>query len=259
MMKRLLPLAAIALLALSSCRPRKDGLRVGVTSGPHAQILEVVAKEAALKGVRVQVVEFSDYVQPNAALADGSLDANSFQHRPYLAQQARDRGYRFEVAGATVVFPIAAYSQRVTSLAALPRGATLAIPNDPSNGSRALRLLATAGLITLPGESGDVSALDVKATRDGYVIRELDAAQLVRALPDLDLAVINTNYALEAGLDPLRSLLRESTDSPYANIIAVRAGDAGRADIKVLVDAYHSPTVHAFVEQTFRGAVLPAR
>jgi YaeC family lipoprotein len=250
--------AALALLALA--RSKRDGrLRVGVTSGPHAQIIEVVAQQAARRGTPIEVVEFADYVQPNAALADGSLDANSFQHRPYLDQQIKDRGYRFEVAGTTVVFPIAAYSRRHGSLDALPRGATLAIPNDPSNGARALRLLATAGLLTLPASvSADVSALDVKATRQDYTIKELDAAQLVHSLPDLDLAVINTNYALEAGLDPMTSLLRESAQSPYANVLVVRAGDAKRQEIKALVEAYHSPEVRAFVETTFKGAILPA-
>jgi D-methionine transport system substrate-binding protein len=247
----MMSLVLVTLLAQSST------IKVGVTAGPHAQILEVVAKVAAKKGLTVKPVEFSDYVQPNAALADGSLDANSFQHRPYLDQQIKDRGYRFEVAGTTVTFPMAAFSKRHAVLTALPKGATLAIPNDPTNGARALKLLEKAELLKLPpGAPLDVSALDVVSTKDSYKLKELDAAQLARALPDVDLAVINTNYALEAGLDPLKGLLREPAQSPYVNVIAVRAGEAKRKEIQILVEAYRSAEVKAFIEKTFKGAVV---
>ncbi|MBX3263743.1 MAG: MetQ/NlpA family ABC transporter substrate-binding protein [Labilithrix sp.] len=267
MMKQLtfvvLTAAALALtVALSPSACAKHGaksLRVGVTSGPHAQIMEVVAVEAHKRGVDVKVVEFSDYVQPNAALADGSLDANSFQHLPYLERQRKDRGYRFDVLGTTVTFPIAAYSARHASLDALPKGAVIAIPNDPTNGARALRLLEVAGLLRLPGAAGsDVSPRDVAWTRAEYGIKELDAAQLTRVLDDVDLVVINTNYALEAGLDPFKGLAREATQSPYANVIAVRAGEGDRPELKTLVEAYHSAEVRAFIERTFKGAVVPA-
>ena len=254
-MKKLLLLLSL----FASVSFAKDPLRVGVTSGPHAQILEVVTAEAAKKGLRIKVVEFSDYVQPNAALADGSLDANIFQHQPYLDQQKRDRGYKLTPVGATVTLPIAAYSAKVKSLEALPKGATLAIPNDPTNGARALKLLEVAGLIRLPKNAGlDVSPLDIEWTKAEFKVKELDAAQLARALPDVDLAVINTNYALEAGLDPFKSLARENVKSPYANVIVVRAGDESRGDVKLLVEAYQSPTVRAYIEKTFKGAVIPA-
>ncbi|ADO71574.1 MetQ/NlpA family ABC transporter substrate-binding protein [Stigmatella aurantiaca] len=248
-------------LAVSNGCAKNDAhrLKVGVTSGAHAQILEVVAAEALKKGVHVQVVEFSDYVQPNAALADGSLDANSFQHLPYLEQQRKDRGYRLTSIGTTVTFPIAAYSVRHEKLDALPTGATIAIPNDPTNGARALALLQTAGLIRLRTGAGPTpTPLDVEWSRGGFHFKELEAAQLARVLSDVDLAVINTNYALEGGLDPFKGLVRESAQSPYANVIAVRADDAGRAEFKTLVEAYHSPEVRQFIERTFKGAVVPA-
>ncbi len=252
-------LVSIALASLGFARGEVKVLRVGVTSGPHAQILEAVAVEALKRGVRLKVVEFSDYVQPNAALADGSLDANCFQHRPYLEQQQRDRGYRLTAVAQTVTFPIAAYSARHPSLDALPKGATLAIPNDPTNGARALRLLESAGLLRLPKSAGfEVTPLDVSWTRGGYKVKELDAAQLARALPDVDLAVINTNYALEAGLDPLQSLRRESAQSPYANVLVVRAGDEARPEVRALVEAYQSAPVRDFIARTFKGAVVPA-
>lgn len=254
--------AALALLvnvAPAACSKHDTrGLRVGVTSGPHAQIMEVVAAEAKKRGLALTVVEFSDYVQPNAALADGSLDANSFQHLPYLEQQKRDRGYRFEVVGTTVTFPIAAYSTKHGSLGALPPGAILAIPNDPTNGARALRLLEGEGLLRLPPGKSDPTVHDVVWVAATHVIRELDAAQLARALPDVDLAIINTNYALEAGLDPFKGLARETAQSPYANVLVVREGEGARADVRTLVEAYHAPEVRAFVERTFKGAVVPA-
>lgn len=267
MMKQLLSIVLFSIVIASTASLASNGcaksgekpLRVGVTSGPHAQILEVVAAEALKRGVRLKIVEFSDYVQPNAALADGSLDANSFQHRPYLERQRKDRGYRLDVAGVTVTFPIAAYSARHPSLEALPEGAVIALPNDPTNGSRALQLLESTGLIRLPKEKADdATALDVAWSRGNYRFKELDAAQLARALGDVDLAVINTNYALESGLDPSKGLARESPRSPYANVIAVRAGEGERADVKVLVEAYHAPAVREFIERTFKGAVVPA-
>lgn len=254
----LLWLCAMMVLACNKTKGEPE-LKVGVTSGPHAQILEVVAKVAATKGLRVRPVEFADYVQPNAALVDGSLDANSFQHLPYLEEQRRDRGYALEAIGTTVTFPIAAYSTKVSSLGALPKGATLAIPNDPTNGARALKLLASAGVLSLPAQAGmTVSALDVLSTAGDYRIKELDAAQLARALGDVDLAVINTNYALEAGLDPAQSLLREPAQSPYANVIVVRRGEEQREELRLLVEAYHSDEVKHFVEQTFKGAIVVA-
>lgn len=260
MMKQLMVVvfATVLLASLGFAKDEKT-LRVGVTSGPHAQIFEVVSAEAAKRGLKLKVVEFSDYVQPNAALADGSLDVNSFQHQPYLDQQKKDRGYKFTSVGSTVTFPIAAYSSKVKSLDALPKGATLAIPNDPTNGARALKLLEVAGLIRLPKNSGvDVSPLDIEWTKAEFKVKELDAAQLARALPDVDVAVINTNYALEAGLDPFKSLIRENPKSPYANVIVVRAGDENRPEVKQLVEVYQSPVVRAFIDKTFKGAVIPA-
>jgi D-methionine transport system substrate-binding protein len=249
---------SLALFAGGCGKKHPNELRVGVTSGPHAQIMERVAQKAREHGVMVKVVEFSDYVQPNAALADGSLDANSFQHVPYLEQQKKDRGYRFDVAAKTVTFPMAAYSSRHQSLDTLPAKAVLAIPNDPTNGSRALRILESAGLIRLAKADVAVTPFDVNWSRADYQIKELDAAQLARVLSDVDLAVINTNYALEAGLDPLKGLVREPAESPYANVIAVRSGDGERAAVKALVEAYHSPEIRAYVQETFKGAVVPA-
>lgn len=261
-----LKVASVAALVLSgafgACVKKTDGpsVRLGVTAGPHAQLAAEVARLAATRGLNVTVVEFNDYVQPNLALADKSLDVTSFQHRPYLEQQSRARGYAFEAIGTTVTFPIAAYSQSLKQLKDVPENGTVAIPNDPTNAARALKLLEREGLLRLSPDAGlEATVNDVTWTKGTLALKELDAAQLPRALPDVSVAVINTNYALEAGLDPVGgSLAREAPDGPYANLLVVRRGDAQRPELQRLAELYHSAEVRAFIESTFKGAVVPA-
>lgn len=237
-----------------------EAVKIGVTPGPHAQIMEKVKELAAPKGLDIEVLEFSDYVVPNQALADGDLQANSFQHQPYLDNQVTDRGYDLVSVAQTVNFPMGVYSQKVKALSELEDGAQVAIPNDPTNGARALLLLADAGMITVDPEAGlKVSPLDITANPKNIEITELDAAQLPRSLADVDAAVINTNYALEAGLDPQNgTIAKEKAKSPYVNVIAVRAADKDAAWVKTLVETYHSPEVKSFVTETFKGAVVTA-
>ena len=174
-----------------------------MTGGPHAQIMEAVKKVAAKSGLDIRIVEFSDYVQPNAALASGDLDANSYQHDPYLQAQVKDRGYKLVKVADTVTFPMGIYSKRVKSLAELKPGARLAVPNDPTNGGRALLLLQKQGLLKLRADAGlKATALDIVDNPRKLKIVELDAAQIPRSLGDVDAAAINTNYAMEAGLKP---------------------------------------------------------
>ncbi|EPX56111.1 Methionine ABC transporter substrate-binding protein [Cystobacter fuscus DSM 2262] len=257
-MLRGLFLLVLCVSAVASAQPRV--LKVGVTAGPHAQILEVVARVAAKEGLTVKIIEFSDYVQPNEALAAGELDANSFQHQPYLDQQNKDRGYRIVSIARTVTFPIGVYSRKHTSLRQLPKGARVALPNDPTNGGRVLKLLEREKLIQLrKGVGIDASVVDVEANPKQLKFIELDAAQLPRALDDVDAAAINTNYALEAGLSPLKdALVREAAASPYANVLAVRDSQRSRPEFQVLVRAYHSSEVKRFIDETFRGAVVTA-
>ena len=233
-------------------------IRLGVSSGPHTEIAEVVRGIAAEKGFEIEIVTFMDFVMPNIALADGDLDVNSMQHLPFLQAQMASRGFRLAHIGYTVLMPMAVYSNRVESIAELRNGATVAIPNDPSNGGRALLLLASYGIIELDPAAGIVpSVLDV--TRNDLRLRfiELDAALLPRALDDTDIAVINTNYALEAGLDPEHdSLLRESKDSPYVNIIVVREGEEDRPEFRILLESYNNDVVRRFIEERFRGALV---
>ena len=251
----LVGVAAIALAGAASA----ETIRVGVSAGPHAQILEAVKPIAAKDGLDIKIIEFTDYVVPNAALASGEIEANSFQHQPYLDNQVQDRGLKLVSVGKTVVFPMGFYSNKVKKLADLPNGATVAIQNDPTNGGRSLLLLQAQGLIKLRDGAGlKATPIDVVENPKNIRIVELDAAQLPRSLGDVDAAAVNTNYALESGLDPeTDAIARESAESPYTNIIAVRAEDKDKPWVKQLVAAYHTPEVKQFVLEKFKGSVVP--
>lgn len=236
-------------------------ITVGASPVPHAEILQFVKDElAADAGLDIEIVEFTDYVQPNVALEEGELDANFFQHVPYLDEQEADRGYEFEVVTPVHLEPLAIYSQQLDALDAVSEGATVIIPNDPSNSGRALNLLADEGLIELDPNAGiDATQQDVTDAK-GLTIDELDAANLPRSLPDADLAVINTNFALEAGLDPADDALavESAEDNPYANVLVVRSGDEDGPAVRTLADLLTSDEVVQFIEENYDGAVVPA-
>ncbi len=233
-------------------------IKVGVTAGPHAQIMEHVKKIAEKDGLKIQIVEFSDYVQPNAALAAGDLDANSYQHKPYLDAQVKDRGYKLVSVGYTVNYPIGLYSKKVKKLEDLKEGARFGIPNDPTNGGRVLLVLQDKGLIKLKDGAGlKATPLDVVSNSKKLRFVELDAAQLARSLDDLDAAAVNTNFALSAGLNPATdAIARESAKSPYVNIIAVREADKDKPWVAKLLKAYQSDDTRRFIQNEFKGAVL---
>lgn len=233
-------------------------IKVGVTAGPHAQLMEQVQKIAADQGLKVQVIEFSDYVQPNAALASGDLDANSYQHKPYLDAQMQDRGYPFAVAFNTVNFPIGLYSKKIKSLDELKDGARFGIPNDPTNGGRVLLLLQEQGLIKLKDGAGlKATVLDVVSNPKKLRFVELDAAQLPRSLDDLDASAINTNFAIPAGLNPKTDAIAlEAADGPYVNLMVVRQADENQPWVAQLREIYHSDALRAFVESEFKGSIL---
>ncbi len=233
-------------------------IKVGVTAGPHAQIMEHVKKIAEKDGLKIQIVEFSDYVQPNAALAAGDLDANSYQHKPYLDAQVKDRGYKLVSVGYTVNYPIGLYSKKVKKLEDLKEGARFGIPNDPTNGGRVLLVLQDKGLIKLKDGAGlKATPLDVVSNPKKLRFVELDAAQLARSLDDLDAAAVNTNFALSAGLNPATdAIARESAKSPYVNIIAVREADKDKPWVAKLLKAYQSDDTRRFIQSEFKGAVL---
>lgn len=252
-----LALAASLLLAGTAAAEK---IKIGVTPGPHAQILEVVKPIAAKKGLDLDILEFSDYVVPNAALDAGELQANSFQNLPYLDNQKADRGYKIDPVGLTVNFPLGIYSKKYKSWDELPAGSTIAIQNDPTNGGRSLLLLQDKGAIKLkPNVGYKPTAADIVENPRKFKIVEVEAAQTPRTLDDVAAAAINTNYASQAGLDPAKdAILREDPKGPYVNLLAVRAADKDKPWVKVLVESYQSPEVKEFVLATFKGAVLPA-
>ncbi|MDD0809435.1 MetQ/NlpA family ABC transporter substrate-binding protein [Curvibacter sp. RS43] len=249
---------ATAVLASGLSLAQDKPLKIGVTAGPHAQIFEQVKKVAEKDGLKVQIIEFSDYIQPNAALAAGDLDANSYQHKPFLDQQVKDRGYKIVSVGYTVNYPMGIYSKKVKSLADLKPGARFGLPNDPTNGGRSLLVLQDQGLIKLRPEAGlKATPLDVIDNPKKLKFVELEAAQLARALDDLDAAAINTNFALSAGLTPGKdSIAQENAKSPYVNLIAVREQDKDKPWVAKLVKAYQSEEVRKFIQTEFKGSVL---
>jgi D-methionine transport system substrate-binding protein len=255
--------AAATLAASFSAHADDQVIKVGTVSGPDAQVWAVVQKVAKREGLNVKVIEFNDYVQPNAALDAGDLDANSFQHQPYLDSQVKQRGYKIVTAGLTYISPIGVYSKKLKSLNDLPAGAKVAVPNDPSNENRALLLLQSKGVIKLRAGAGtngnNATPLDVAANPKNVKLVELDAAQLPRALGDVDAAVINTNYALAAGMQPTKDAIAlEDIRSPYANVIAVRIQDKDKPWVKKLVAAYQSEDVRQYIKNEFKGSMVPS-
>jgi D-methionine transport system substrate-binding protein len=251
---------SLALWALPYLAFSADVIKLGVTAGPHAQIAEVAKAVAARDGLTIQIVEFNDYIQPNAALDAGDLDANSYQHRPFLDSQIQSRGYKISAVAETVTFPMGFYSKRFKSLDALPEGARVGIQNDPSNSGRALALLQKYGVIKLKAGAGlTATPLDIADNPRKIQVIQVEAAQLPRSLDDLDAAAINTNYAVTAGLVPTRDAIAiEDAHSPYANLLAVRTADRDKPWVAKLVHAFQSPEVRDFVLKNFSGSLVPA-
>lgn len=268
-MKKVLAVIATALLAvvaLAGCgsdtatTSDKTVLKVGATAVPHAEILEQIKPELAKDGVDLQIVEFNDYVQPNLALNDGELDANFFQHQPYLDEFATEHSVDLVSAGGVHIEPMGIYSKKVKALDELKEDASVAIPNDPTNGGRALILMAKAGIITLK-DNNDIKATvqDITANPKNIKFQEVEAAQLPRVLDDVDVAVINTNYAMQAGFVPATdALIIEDSTSPYVNIVAVKNGNQDSPAIQKLMKALKSEAVKKFIEEKYKGAVVPA-
>lgn len=252
-----LGLAASLALCAPALAQQNQVIRIGVSPGPHAEILEKVKPLAARKGLDLKIIEFSDYVVPNQALAAGELEANSFQNQPYLDNQVKDRGFKLVSVGLTVNFPLGIYSAKYKSWAEVPDGATVAIQNDPTNGGRSLLLLQDKGVIKLrDGVGFKPSVADITSNPKKLKIIEIEAAQTPRSLPDVAAAAINTNYAVDAKIEPTSAILREDPKGPYVNLIAVRETDKDQPWVKALLEAYHSPEIKAFVAERFKGSVL---
>ena len=229
---------------------------------PHAQILEYIQKNLAAKaGLNLQVKVVTDYVTPNLSVQDGSADANYFQHQPYLDDFNKSHGTNLVSVETVHLEPLGLYSNKVKSAAALADGATVAIPNDATNEGRALQLLAANGLLKLKSGAGTTATPDDVTDNPKHLkFQEIDAAQLPRTLSDVDAAVINGNYALDAKLNPKKDalLLEKAQGNPYANILAVKSGQQNDPRVKKLAELLHSPQVKQYIEQTFSGSVIPA-
>ncbi len=250
-MKKIIAFAEIALLATSVFAQKV--LKVGATPEPHAAVLNLVKEDLAAKGIDLQVIEFTDYVTPNDAVEAGDIDANYFQHIPYLESFNKEKGYHLVNAAGIHVEPFALYSSKIKNIADLKKKATIAIPNDPTNEGRALLLLQEAGLITLKEGSGiTATPLDIKKNPKKLKFKEIEAASLPRVLGDVDAAVINGNYAIPAGLSAKKDgLFVEGSSSPYVNVIAVKAGNETKEEIKALIEALKSDKVKNYIAERY--------
>ena len=250
--------AAVAAVAAFSAHA--GDLSVAASPVPHAEILEFVKPALAKEGVNLNVKVFTDYVQPNVQVAEKRLDANFFQHQPYLDEFNKSKGTNLVSVAAVHLEPLGAYSSKYKKLDELKDGATVVIPNDATNGGRALLLLDKAGLIKLKDSKNILSTVkDITENPKNLKFRELEAATIPRVLTQVDLALINTNYALEAKLNPEKdALVIEGSESPYVNILVARPDDKDSEDMKKLVAALHTPEVKAFILEKYKGAIVPA-
>jgi len=263
---RLAVILALAIVLFCACgsggNSGSDVLRVGATPVPHAEILEIVKEELAKENITLEIIEYTDYVQPNIALESGELAANFFQHMPYLEVFNSENNTRIVSAAAVHFEPLGLYPGRTASLSGLPDGAVIAVPNDVTNEARALLLLEAEGLITLPPDSGlTVTPRDIVSNPQNFSFQEIEAALIPGILPDVDIGVINGNYALGSGLSPQDMLASEGAASAaaetFANIIAIREGDEARPEIRKLVEAVTSDPIREFINAKYQGAVVP--
>jgi len=255
-MKKLLAVVA----AVAAFSANAESLTVAATPVPHAEILEFLQPQLAKEGVELKVKVFTDYIQPNVQVAEKRLDANFFQHQPYLDEFNKAKGTELVSVAGVHLEPLGAYSNKVKTLDELPSGATVVIPNDATNGGRALLLLDKAGVIQLKDNKNILSTVkDITGNGKNLKFRELEAATIPRVLTQVDLALINTNYALEAKLNPEKdALVIEGSDSPYVNILVARPDNKDSDAMKKLAAALHSPEAKQFITEKYKGAVIPA-
>lgn len=256
--------SAVTLVGLAQPTPSfaedKKAIKVGIISGEDEDVWRVVVAQAAEKGLTIETVVFNDYTQPNEALERGEIDANAFQHKPYLDNQIKTQGYHIVPVGYTGVWPIGLYSKKYTKVADLPEGAVIGLPNDPSNEGRALRVLQNEGVLKLKDGTGILATTaDIAENSKKVVIKELDAGIVGRSVEDLDAAVVNTDWALKSGLGPENRIAQEPVaDNPYRNFIAVKAGNENEAWVKTLVASYQNEAVKAEFDKVYKGTGISA-
>lgn len=255
-------LSALILVGVTGCgkgSTESGTIKVSVTSVPHAEIMEHIKPALEEKGIKVELTVADDYNIHNRSLAEKETDANFFQHFPFLEEQIADFNYEIQEFGKIHIEPLGVYSKKYASLAEIPDGATISIPNDPSNESRALALLHRNGLIEMKDLNNlKSSILDIKENPKNLKFHEIDAAMLARTLDDVDASVINTNFALAADLDPTGdALVIEDADSPYVNILTIRKGDENREQLIILKETLMSDSVRDFLNEKYEGAIVP--
>ena len=253
-------IALAGFAAPATSHAQDKSIKVGIMSGEDEDVWRVVTAEAAKNGLTIETVVFNDYTQPNEALERGEINANAFQHQPYLDNQIKQNGYHIVPVGFTGVWPIGLYSKKFKAVAELTEGAVIGVPNDPSNEGRALRVLQNEGVIKLKDGTGILATIaDIEANPKNVEIKELDAGVVGRAIEDLDAAVVNTDWALKSGLTPENRIAQEPVaDNPYRNFIAVKAGDENEAWVKTLVGAYQNDTVKAEFDRVYKGTGISA-
>lgn len=258
-MKRFKIVLAAAAVLLGGGAAQADTLKIGVSAGPYAEIIEFAGKIYKEKeGVDVKVIEFADYTLPNAALAQGDIDLNNFQHKPYLDNQIKNRGFSLTAVEKSIIVPLGLYSKKIAKLSEVKDGALVAIPNDPSNGSRALLLLQQAGLLKVdPAKGIGATVADIVDNPKKLKFREIDAAQLPRSLDDTDFSAVTLNYAVSGGLDPKTSLLLEDINTPWNLWFVTQTGRKDDPRIQKYIAAYRSPEVKAFIQKRFEGTIIP--
>jgi len=260
--RRLLLAAGLVALPVLAAGPAfaDQTIRVGIMSAEDEDVWAVVSKVAAEHGLTIKLTAFNDYTQPNEALENGELDANAFQHKPYLDNQIKTRGYHIVPVGYTAVWPIGFYSKKVHAVADLPEGAVIGVPNDPSNEGRALNLLQSQGIIKLKPDAGILATTaDIIENPKKVEIKELDAGIVGRSIDDLSAAVVNTDWAIKSNLTQQDRIATEPVaDNPYRNFIAVKQGDENKPWVKTLVAAYQNDTVKETLAKVYKGTALPA-
>jgi len=256
-----LALCVLVSTLFTSCTSEpENGLKVAASSIPHAQMLEFIKPDLKSQGINLIIVPTEDYNMPNRALANNEVDANFFQHLPFLEEQIKQFHYPIESIAAIEIEPMGIYSKKIHSLSELQDNATIAIPNDPTNESRALQLLQAYGIIKLDKANNlHATILNIRENTKRIHFIEVDAAMLPRTLEDVDAAAINTNFALQANLSAQHDALAiEEKDSPYANILVVRIGDENRPEIMSLKDAMTSEKMKQFIQEKYKGAIIPS-
>lgn len=247
-------------LAVVPGHAEEKTIKVGIMGGEDEDVWKVVAEEGKKHGLIIERVTFNDYNQPNEALARKEIDANAFQHKPYLDEQIKQHGYDISVAGYTAVWPIGIYSRKIKNLEELQDGAVIGVPNDPSNEGRALRVLEEKGLIKLSSDAGILATpIHITENPKKLEIRELDAGVVGRSVDDLDAAIVNNDWAAKAGLDKSEAIAWESNENnPYNNFIAVRTEDANEDWVKKLVASFQNDAVKAELDRAYKGTGIPA-